>query len=90
MKYRNSPQYYKNFDVEGLYKDMDRSVLPKEYGGEVTSSEMLAIAIKKLEEKREEFLSLDDLSIKEAKVSDKFYETDEGSVNGTFRKLAID
>lgn len=69
---------------------MDRSVLPKEYGGEVESSEMIALAIKKLEEKRDEFLSLDELSIKEAKVSDKFYQSEEGSMNGTFRKLGID
>lgn len=48
------------------------------------------IAIKKLEKRREEFLLLDELSIKEAKVSDKFCRSVEGSMDGTFRKLAID
>lgn len=83
-------QYHKNFDADELYSDVDRSMLPKEYGGEVSSNEMIAIALKKLDEKREEFLRLDEISIREAKVFSDLYETNEGSVNGTFRKLAID
>lgn len=65
-------------------------MLPKEYGGEVPSSEMIATAMKKLDEKREEILRLDEISIREAKVLSEFYQTNEGLVNGTFRKLTID
>lgn len=65
-------------------------MLPKEYGGEVSSREMIEIAMKKLEQKRDEFLLLDEITIREAKVFSEFYQSNEESMNGTFRKLTID
>lgn len=51
---------------------------------------MVEIALKKLDARRDEFLLLDGISLREAKVLSEFYQTNKESMNGTFRKLTID
>ncbi|KRT81087.1 CRAL-TRIO domain containing protein [Oryctes borbonicus] len=76
-----------------VHKNVDPKVLPKEYGGEMPISEMIALWKKELMEKRQRLLSFDRMQL----ISDKGITTrknntaeDEYGIQGSFRKLEVD
>lgn len=80
--------------VEELYKNVDKKILPKEYGGEVPLSEMLEKFKKVLKEKREQLLALDDMYIEiDEKTCPLISEMNEElgiGIDGSFKKLTVD
>lgn len=83
-------QMYKS--IEELHANIDKRILPKEYGGEVPMAEMLEKFKAQLKEKREKILSLDDMYIEideKTLVSEANEELGIG-IDGSFKKLTID
>ncbi|GJQ82709.1 hypothetical protein Trydic_g19720 [Trypoxylus dichotomus] len=91
-KLKNRIQLHKSY--EDLYKQVDRKILPKEYGGEMSLREMLDKLKTKLKEKRNVLLALDDMYIEIDEKHKPFVsEIDEElglGVEGTFKKLQVD
>ncbi|XP_074101077.1 clavesin-1-like [Cotesia typhae] len=85
-KFKDSIMVYKN--IEKLKKVINPKILPKEYGGDVPLTDMIAAFKKKLREKHEELKALDDMHIEISPEERKSLLTDisEG-VSGSFRKL---
>ncbi|KAH0535829.1 clavesin-2-like [Cotesia glomerata] len=77
-------------DVEELKKKFDPKILPKEYGGDVPLADMIAAFKKKLREKREELIALDDMYIEVSQKNASSLTDIFGSVSGSFRKLEVD
>lgn len=77
-----------------MHKHIDPKVLPKEYGGDIPQSEMVALWKQELADKRERLLSFDRMNL----LSDKGIITrknnvtvdDEYGLRGSFRKLEVD
>ncbi|KAG7201498.1 hypothetical protein KM043_004254 [Ampulex compressa] len=77
--------------VQDLREAVSSKILPKEYGGEVPLSEMIAIFKKSLREKRDRIKALDNMYIEIA--SKEYHSTckdDLGGISGSFRKLEVD
>ncbi|XP_011685312.1 PREDICTED: clavesin-1 [Wasmannia auropunctata] len=77
-------------NIEELKEAVDPKILPKEYGGEVPLSEMIAEFKKVLKQKKDELKALDDMCIE---VSPKDYQEANEEFNGicgSFRKLEVD
>lgn len=83
---------YKNIDE--LYANVDKKILPKEYGGEVPMEEMLSKFKDLLKQKREQILALDDMYIEiDEKSCPLISEMNEElglGIDGSFKKLTID
>ena len=74
-----------------LSKHVDVQVLPKEYGGKIPLSEMIADYKQKLQINRELILSNDKMDIIIPETMDWFKnENAEAGVSGSFRKMEID
>nr|XP_023021864.1 uncharacterized protein LOC111510199 [Leptinotarsa decemlineata] len=80
--------------TEELYANIDKKILPKEYGGEVPLQEMLDKFKVLLKEKRESILALDDMYIEiDEKTCTLVSEMNEElgmGIEGTFKKLTVD
>ncbi|XP_074036941.1 retinaldehyde-binding protein 1 [Leptinotarsa decemlineata] len=80
--------------TEELYANIDKKILPKEYGGEVPLQEMLNKFKVLLKEKRESILALDDMYIEiDEKTCTLVSEMNEElgmGIEGTFKKLTVD
>lgn len=80
--------------VDELHTNIDKKILPKEYGGEVPKEEMLAKFKELLKEKRENILSLDDMFIeideKSCPLISEMNEEMGIGIDGSFKKLTID
>ncbi|KYQ54653.1 Clavesin-1 [Trachymyrmex zeteki] len=77
-------------NVQDLKEAVDPKILPKEYGGEISLSEMIDELKKKLKQKKDELKALDDMYIE---ISPKYYqEVNEelSGICGSFRKLEVD
>lgn len=83
---------YKSLDE--LYQNVDKKILPKEYGGEVPLEEMLDNFMALLKEKREKILALDDMYIEiDEKTCPLVSEMNEElgiGIDGSFKKLTVD
>ncbi|XP_054274893.1 clavesin-2 [Macrosteles quadrilineatus] len=80
-------------DIESLQKAVDPKILPKEYGGVVPLSDMIADFKKFLESKRERVMALDKMTIsvnKKAKFITEFEDQQITGMAGSFRKLQVD
>jgi len=80
--------------IEDLHKVIDKKILPKEYGGEVPLSEMVAKLKVLLKEKREQVMALDDMYIeideKSCPLVSEMNEELGMGLEGSFKKLQID
>ncbi|XP_012285101.1 clavesin-2 [Orussus abietinus] len=78
-------------DLRDLHRAIDPTILPKEYGGKVPLSEMIAMFKKKLQAKKHELKALDDMQIE---LSQKEIRNASGEglggISGSFRKLEVD
>ncbi|XP_012064079.1 PREDICTED: rhophilin-2 [Atta cephalotes] len=77
-------------NVQELKEAVDPKILPKEYGGEISLSEMIDEFKKELKQKKNELKALDDMYIE---ISPKYYqEANEelSGICGSFRKLEVD
>lgn len=83
---------YKN--IEELHANVDKNILPKEYGGEVPKEEMLEKFKQLLKQKREQILALDDMYIeideKSCPLISEMNEEMGIGIDGSFKKLTID
>lgn len=83
---------YKSIDE--LYANVDKKILPKEYGGEVSMEEMLSKFKELLKQKREQLLALDDMYIeideKSCPLVSEMNEELGLGIDGSFKKLTID
>lgn len=83
---------YKN--LEEMHANIDKKILPKEYGGEVPMEEMLEKFKALLKQKREQILALDDMYIEiDEKSCPLISEMNEElgiGIDGSFKKLTID
>lgn len=80
--------------VEELHANINKKILPKEYGGEVPFDEMLEKFKAILTAKRDQILALDDMYIEiDEKSCPLVREMNEEmgiGVDGSFKKLTID
>lgn len=80
--------------IPELHAKIDPKILPKEYGGVVPASEMVAAMKERLQKKRAAILALDDMYIEITKESANFASTDDADIDagmvGSFRKLEVD
>lgn len=80
--------------LDDLKRQIDPSILPKEYGGVVPLSEMIDKLKIHLRQKRHEILALDDLYIEISKTAANFGGNDDADMDtgvvGSFRKLEVD
>lgn len=80
--------------MDELHADLDPKILPKEYGGIVPLSEMVEELKKKLREKRDLVVALDDMYIeineKDCKLLSEMNEELGLGIDGTFKKLTVD
>ncbi|KYM89589.1 Chromatin assembly factor 1 subunit A [Atta colombica] len=77
-------------NIQELKEAVDPKILPKEYGGEISLSEMIDEFKKELKQKKDELKALDDMYIE---ISPKYYqEANEelSGICGSFRKLEVD
>ncbi|VVC28504.1 Cellular retinaldehyde binding/alpha-tocopherol transport,CRAL/TRIO, N-terminal domain,CRAL-TRIO lipid [Cinara cedri] len=96
-KIKNRMKIYNS--LSELHEDLDKKVLPKEYGGEMPMAEMIALWKKELLANREAIFALDKMKL----LSDKNIMTRSrreaqnrelvagfNTLNGSFRKLEVD
>ncbi|XP_076244833.1 clavesin-2 [Calliopsis andreniformis] len=77
--------------VEELKDAIEPRILPKEYGGEIPLSEMIAAFKKTLKEYRDRIKALDDMYIEISSVDCRLVSNDElNGIPGSFRKLEVD
>ncbi|XP_031839310.1 clavesin-2 [Nomia melanderi] len=77
--------------LEELKDAIDPTILPKEYGGEVPLSEMIAEFKKNLRAQRDGIKALDDMYIEISSDDCRFSSNDDLSgIPGSFRKLEVD
>ncbi|KAG5305842.1 RHPN2 protein, partial [Pseudoatta argentina] len=87
-KLKSRVMIHKN--IQELKEAVDPKILPKEYGGEISLSEMIDEFKKELKRKKDELKALDDMYIE---ISPKYYqEANEelSGICGSFRKLEVD
>ncbi|XP_011057347.1 PREDICTED: rhophilin-2 isoform X3 [Acromyrmex echinatior] len=87
-KLRSRVMIHRN--IQELKEAVDPKILPKEYGGEISLSEMIDEFKKELKQKKDELKALDDMYIE---ISPKYYqEANEelSGICGSFRKLEVD
>ncbi|OAD52285.1 Clavesin-1 [Eufriesea mexicana] len=78
-------------NVEELKSAIDARILPKEYGGEIPLSEMIATFKKTLREQRNRIKELDDMYIDVTSTDCQYVSNDNLSgTSGSFRKLEVD
>ena len=81
-------------NIDSLHRDIDKSILPLEYGGEIPLSHMIEKFQKKLCEKRDAVLALDDMFIElnenESKLLREMKSELGLGLDGSFKKLEID
>lgn len=79
--------------IDELYEKVDKSILPKEYGGEIPLVEMIEKLKMHLQQKRDQVLALDEMYIeiddKSPIVSEMKEELGIG-MEGSFKKLQVD
>lgn len=77
-----------------MHAKIDSKILPKEYGGIVPASEMVAAMKERLQKKRAAILALDDMYIEITKDAANFASNDDADIDagmvGSFRKLEVD
>lgn len=77
-----------------LHKNIDPKVLPKEYGGDMPVSEMVALWKMELAEKRDRLLSYDRIQLLSDKGivrrSNNVQINDDLGLQGSFRRLEVD
>lgn len=80
--------------LEELHQCVNPKILPKEYGGEVPLADMIAELKKKLKEKRDQVLELDDMYIeineKDCKLLSEMQEELGLGIDGSFKRLQVD
>ncbi|RZF32816.1 hypothetical protein LSTR_LSTR011462 [Laodelphax striatellus] len=83
--------------LDDLKKTVNPKILPKEYGGEVPLSDIIADYKKELQSRREELLALDDLEIdlnsildRRSKYTIDLVDEPLNGISGSFRKLEVD
>ncbi|XP_046459118.1 alpha-tocopherol transfer protein-like [Daphnia pulex] len=79
-------------DMESLYKEIPKEILPKDYGGENSSiAELTAVWKKKCEDRREFLIASSKMRSDESKRPGKPKTSDElFGIEGSFRKLNVD
>lgn len=83
-KLRDRALFYKDFD--SVFKHVDKKLLPKEYGGQVTIKEMMESFENIYNSKREKLLEIEQQTIDLTQVKGR----DTGEAIDSFRKLEID
>lgn len=77
--------------MDELKSAIDPSILPKEYGGEIPLSEMIANFKKTLKEQRNRIKNLDDMYIEISSTDCQYVSNDDlCGISGFFRKLEVD
>lgn len=80
--------------VEELHAKVDKKILPKEYGGEVSIKEMVEKFKATLKERRDAILALDDMYIEiDEKTCPLVSEMNEElgmGIEGSFKRLTVD
>lgn len=80
--------------MDDLHTKLDKKLLPKEYGGTIPLSEMIAKFKDRLRKQRALILALDDMHIEITKESANFAGSDDADIDagvvGSFRKLEVD
>lgn len=73
---------------------MNPKILPKEYGGEVPLADMITELKKKLKEKRDQVVGLDDMYIeineKDCRLLSEMQEELGLGIDGSFKRLQVD
>ncbi|XP_003698057.1 clavesin-2 [Apis florea] len=88
-KLKNRILVHKSLDE--LKSVIDPSILPKEYGGEIPLSEMIANFKKTLKEQRNRIKDLDDMYIEISSMDCQYVSNDDlCGISGFFRKLEVD
>ncbi|KAG9437698.1 clavesin-2 [Apis mellifera carnica] len=88
-KLKNRILVHKSLDE--LKSAIDPSILPKEYGGEIPLSEMIANFKKTLKEQRNRIKNLDDMYIEISSTDCQYVSNDDlCGISGFFRKLEVD
>ncbi|EFX66463.1 hypothetical protein DAPPUDRAFT_64631, partial [Daphnia pulex] len=79
-------------DMESLYKEIPKEILPKDYGGDNMSiAELTAYWKKKCEDRRDFLIATSKMRSDESKRSGKPKTSDElFGIEGSFRKLNVD
>lgn len=97
IEYHKTKSSFQIYDTQSdLHKNVDPKLLPKEYGGEMPMSEMIALWKEELEAKRERLLSYDsikllsDRGIIRRRSKSVIAADGASSVPGSFRKLEVD
>lgn len=77
-----------------FHKEVDPSILPKEYGGTMETAKMIDLWKKELKGKRERLLSYDNINLVSdqgiIRKRDKHHENEIMGLQGSFRKLEVD
>ncbi|XP_072160313.1 clavesin-1-like [Bemisia tabaci] len=84
-KLKNRVTFHSN--VDDMKRVIDPKILPREYGGEIPTADLISRLKKQLLEKREELLALDKMKIN---VRNKKMEFEVNDMAGSFRKLEVD
>ncbi|EZA62861.1 Clavesin-1 [Ooceraea biroi] len=77
-------------DMQELRDAVNPDILPKEYGGEIPLSEMIAEFKKELQQKKEQLKALDDMHIEISPKDCHAVDEEFGGICGSFRKLEVD
>lgn len=76
--------------LDDLKRKVDVKLLPKEYGGEVPLSEMIADLKTRLQERKKEIMALDESYVEITKNAKSALKYEENNLVGSFRKLEVD
>lgn len=81
-------------DIDEFMAKVDKRILPAEYGGTVSTKEIITDFKKRLRKQREAILALDDMYIEITKDNVNFAGNEDTDIDsgmvGSFRKLAVD